>query len=68
MDIIFKKLWGILFATEELPEFNESIHKYCDECGGLGVDSVAGPCLDCNGNGFVEKSRLEIWQESSSNH
>lgn len=43
-------------------QYNESIHQECDECGGCGLDSIAGTCSDCNGKGFVDKTRFELWK------
>lgn len=45
-----------LFTTKERPEFNKSVHKICEECGGSGLDFIAGPCFDCEGNGFVDQT------------
>jgi DnaJ-class molecular chaperone len=52
-----------IFATKERPVFNEKIHKRCEECTGSGLDFVAGPCIDCDGNGFVDKTRKEKWHD-----
>ena len=54
---LFKKLWSSLTATKVREEYNPSIHKLCDECGGGGIDAIAGPCRECNGDGFIEKTK-----------
>lgn len=54
-----KSLLKSLWSEEERQEFDERIHQLCKECGGGGIDFMAGPCGDCNGNGFVEKTREE---------
>lgn len=50
-----KEAFDRLFPEVKMIEFNESKHKICDECGGSGLDFIAGPCGDCDGNGFVYK-------------
>ncbi|MGG1483537.1 hypothetical protein ABEI56_05555 [Peribacillus castrilensis] len=60
---MIKKFFKKISARKEYPEFNEKLHKLCDECGGGGIDFIAGPCIDCDGNGFIEKTRKDIWDE-----
>lgn len=62
-----KSILKDFFAPKVYLKFDETLHKYCEECGGGGVDIVAGPCLDCNGNGFIEKTRKDIWDEKINN-
>lgn len=45
----------VLGPPSERPEFDKSKHELCSECGGSGLDFIAGPCGDCNGNGFIDK-------------
>ena len=61
--MVLKFLKG-LFTSKEYPEFNEKQHKICDECGGSGLDFIAGSCFVCEGNGFIDKTRYEVWKES----
>jgi DnaJ-class molecular chaperone len=53
---ILQKIKSILGITiVERLDYDESIHKYCSECGGTGTDFKAGECLDCNGKGIVKR-------------
>jgi DnaJ-class molecular chaperone len=49
-----KKFVKEMLSTD-LPEFDPKIHKICEGCNGSGLDPL-GSCLDCDGNGFVEKN------------
>lgn len=61
---MIKKIFALLTNTEEREEYDETKHKLCDECGGGGIDFIAGPCSDCGGNGFINKERAEMWKDN----
>lgn len=63
---MIKKALKWFTDSNEQKEFNEQIHIVCNECAGSGIDFIAGPCLDCDGDGFVDKTRSEIWKEKLS--
>ena len=52
-----------IMSPGEYPEMDTSKHKVCEECGGSGLDFVAGPCIDCEGKGFVNKTDKELWED-----
>lgn len=52
-----------LLTEKEKEEFNKNKHNICIECGGGGIDFIAGSCVECDGNGFINKSPLELWQD-----
>lgn len=61
---MFKKLFKMLTSNVELKEFDEKIHKECEECWGGGIDPVAGRCFECGGNGFIDKTSEDKIEEA----
>ena len=54
--MFISKLRNFLYRNEEREKFDINRHVICDECGGGGLDFIAGPCLECGGNGFLTKT------------